>query len=113
MMLNRKHRRFELTDVCMRIGDVEAEVKSVVKCLGIILDDKLKWYEHCNLIVKKCAKGLRLLSRLKNTLSFSLKKKVNNAVVLPHLDYCSTVWQECSNKLQRFNDYRTTEQDSS
>ena len=100
IMLSRKHRRSELTDVCVKIGDVEAEVKSVVKCLGVLLDDELKWYQHCDEIVKKCTKGLGLLSRLRNTLPFSLKKKVYNAVVLPHLDYCSTVWQECSKKLQ-------------
>ena len=100
MMLSRKHRRSELTDVCVKIGDVEAEVKSVVKCLGVLLDDELKWYQLCDETVKKCTKGLGLLSRLRNTLPFSLKKKVYNAVVLPHLDYCSTVWQECSNKLQ-------------
>ena len=28
-------------------------------------------------------------------------KKIYNAIVLPHLDYCSVVWQECSLELQR------------
>ena len=60
IMLSRKHRRSELTDVCVKIGDVEAEVKSVVKCLGVLLDDELKWYQHCDEIVKKCTKGLGL-----------------------------------------------------
>ncbi len=30
-----------------------------------------------------------------------MKKKLYNAMVLPHLDYCSVVWQECSKKLQQ------------
>ena len=29
------------------------------------------------------------------------KKKVNNALVLPHLDYCSVVWQERTKELQQ------------
>ena len=28
-------------------------------------------------------------------------KKVYNALVLPHLDYCSVVWQECTKELQQ------------
>ena len=94
--------------ICKR-QNMEAEVKTVMKCLGVLLDDEQKWYQHCDEIVKKCTKGLGLLSRLSSTLPFSLKKKVYNAVVLPHLNYCSTVWQECSNKLQTkilINDYR-------
>ena len=42
MLSGRKHRRSELTDVCVKIGNVEAELKTVVKCLGVLLDDKLK-----------------------------------------------------------------------
>ena len=29
------------------------------------------------------------------------KKKIYNAIVLPHLDYCYVAWQECSLELQR------------
>ena len=29
------------------------------------------------------------------------KKKLYNALVLPHLDYCSVVWQECAKDLQQ------------
>ena len=68
----------------MKIGDVGAEVKTIVKCLGVLLDDELKWYQHCDEIMKKCTKGSGLLSKLRNTLLFSLKKTVYNcnAVVL-------------------------------
>ena len=30
-----------------------------------------------------------------------MKKSVYNALVLPHLDYCSVVWQECTKELQQ------------
>ena len=29
------------------------------------------------------------------------KKRVYNALVLPHLDYCCVVWQECGKVLQQ------------
>ena len=30
----------------------------------------------------------------------TIKRSIYNAIVLPHLDYCSTVWLECSRKLR-------------
>lgn len=38
-----------------------------------------------------------------------IKKKIYNAMILPHLDYCSVVWQECTRdlrkKLERVQNY--------
>ena len=46
--------------------------------------------------------GLPKLRRLKDVLPSDIKKKVYNALVLPHLDYCSVVcsvvWQENAQK---------------
>ena len=37
------------------------------------------------------------------------KRKIYNAMVLPHLDYCSVMWQECTKevgmKLERVQNY--------
>ena len=44
------------------------------------------------------------------------KKQIYNALVLPHLDYCSVVWQEWSmevgKKLERVQNYIWDETDS-
>ena len=41
------------------------------------------------------------LRRLKNVLPSTTKKQLYNALVLPHMDYCSVVWQKCSRELRR------------
>ena len=38
--------------------------------------------------------GLDKLRQLRDVLPVSVKKKLYNALVLPHLDYC-VLWQEC------------------
>ena len=67
-----------------------------MKCLGVVLDDCLKWQEHVAALRRKCFAGLAKLRMLKDVLPVATKRKVYNALVLPHLDYCSVVWQECS-----------------
>ena len=50
---------------------------------------------------EKCFIGLAKLRRLRNVLPSRTKKQLYNALVLPHLDYCSVVWQECSRELRQ------------
>ena len=49
---------------------------------------------------KKCYGGLAKISWLRDRLPAVTKKRVYNALVLPHLDYCCVVWQECGKVLQ-------------
>ena len=60
-----------------------------MKCLGVMLDDGLSWREQVQLVRKRCFIGLAKLRRLKNVLPSRTKKQLYNALVLPHLDYCS------------------------
>ena len=41
------------------------------------------------------------LRRLKNVLPSTTKNQLYNALVLPHMDYCSVLWQECSRELRQ------------
>ena len=47
--------------------------------------------------------------RSKNVLPSTTKKQLYNALVLPHMEFCSVVWQECSRevrqKLERVQNY--------
>ena len=85
------------------------ERSKCVKCLGMWLDDELNWKEQVQSVRKRCFAGLAKLRRLKDVLPSDIKKKVYNALVLPHLDYCSVVWQECTKdlrmKIERVQNY--------
>ena len=62
-----------------------------VKCLGLVIDDRLTWKEHIRSVRRKCFRQLAGLRKLREVLPAALKKKIYNALVLPHLDYCSVV----------------------
>ena len=83
------------------MGKEEVERSKCVKCLGVMLDDGLSWREQVQQVRKKCFIGLAKRRRLRNVLPSRTKKQLCNALVLPHLDYCSVVWQECSRELRQ------------
>ena len=57
--------------------------------IGVWIDDGLTWrQDQVEAVRRKCFAGLAKL------------KKTYCALVQPHLDYCSVVWQECSLELK-------------
>ena len=75
----------------------------------MFLDDGLKWREHVKELSRKCWAGLSRLKRFRKVLPTTLKKRLYSSLVLPHLDYCCLVWQECSkelvNRLEKIQNY--------
>ena len=75
------------------------------KTLGVIVDEHLSWNDQIQSIVSKSSKGIGMIRRIKKFVPQSTLLKVYNAIVLSHFDYCSLVWDNCSdyllNKLQK------------
>ncbi|XP_053400822.1 uncharacterized protein LOC128557467 [Mercenaria mercenaria] len=70
------------------------------KLLGIQVDQNLNWKNQIDKILKKCNSLLYLLLRIKFCLNLHSRKLFYNAYILPHLDYCSTIWGNCNSQLQ-------------
>lgn len=51
--------------------------------LGIMIDNKLKWNEHVEIIIKKLAREVGLLGRLGSELSNQVKELVCKTLVMP------------------------------
>ena len=65
------------------------------KILGIIVDGHLTWESHVSLVVRRCYAALRGLSKMSHSLSRDVKKFLIEALVIPHIMYCITVWGGC------------------
>ena len=50
---------------------------------------------------RKCFGQLARLRKLKDVPPVAVKQKIYCALVLPHLDYCSVVWHECTGALNQ------------
>ena len=62
------------------------------KYLGLIVDNKLNFYEHIDYIKKKVAKRIGAMYRSKNLLPSKYRKMFANALMLPHFDHLDIIW---------------------
>ena len=100
LTLSRKGKANELEKVKVALRGHSIERCASVKCLGLVTDDGFTWKEHIRSVRRKCFRQLAGLRKLRDVLPAALKKNIYNAQVLPHLDYCSVLWQECAKSLQ-------------
>ena len=62
------------------------------KVLGIFIDPTLSWSDHISHIIKRVNSSLALLKRIKKYLNQKARILFYNAYILPHLDYCCSIW---------------------
>jgi hypothetical protein len=72
---------------------------SCTKILGVCVDNVLSWDEHIRTVCTKIARKLYLLQQIKAFLPIDARKLFFNSYVLPHFDYCSIIWGNCSHAL--------------
>lgn len=82
----------------IQIGSTELEKVEKMKYLGVTIDNELKLDTHIDSIQKKTASKIGYFKRISRKLTFHTKKIVYNAIVTPHLNYCSTILISCNNE---------------
>jgi hypothetical protein len=70
----------------------ELQESDAAKYLGLTLTSDLKWNKHINNITKKANSILGLIRRNLRIGSKTIKTQAYQALVRPHLEYASTVW---------------------
>ena len=83
----------------IKIGTTKLNVSSKEKLLGVTIDNTLNWSAQVDATIKKCNSLLFLLCRIKIYLDIPTRKLYFNSYILPHLDYCNSIWGNCSNEL--------------
>ena len=75
------------------------------KSLGLIIDEHLSWTKHIDEKSKTISSAIGALKRIRPFISESSALQIYQVLILPHFDYCSSVWDELSvtlsDKLQK------------
>ena len=81
-----------LDEVKIKMNNVQLNISTSVKFLGIILDDGLKFNDHRLLICNKVSKNIGILCKLRTTLPEKQLFMLYNSLILPYLQYCTITW---------------------
>lgn len=73
------------------LNGTEIEEVETMKYLGIFIDNKLRFSEHCEYIVKKVGKKSSFLNRIGQYLTAYTRCTVYKAIIAPHFEYCATL----------------------
>ena len=76
-------------------GDI-IEQKTKVKYLGVTFDENMNWDEHAKGVRQKAYLSLNKIKRVSYFLNEDTKKLLVNALVMPHISYCSNSWSTMS-----------------
>ena len=74
-------------------GNVIKQVDKA-KSLGLIIDKNLSWSNHIDMKCKKISSAIGALMRIRHFISMQTAIEIYNAIIQPHFDYCSPVWEE-------------------
>ena len=77
-------------------------VVSEVKYLGLTLSDDLKWDKHIGKAISEANSTMAVLRRnVRNVSPQTVKATAYTALVRPHVEYCSAVWDPYTNRLKQ------------
>ena len=82
------------------IDDTVGHMEDKVKSLGVIFDSRLSFEHHIKSLCSRLNGTLSCLNMVKNNLDQKSRILLINALIFSHLNYCSSIWGKCSEKLQ-------------
>ena len=75
----------------IKIGGQSVKRVKTTKCLGMIIDDKLRWEGHVDHVSKNVSWGIGAMK----SNHMSLKIVSIRSIMKPYFDHCSLVWRNC------------------
>ena len=98
-----KRSRLVNQSLILKYKDVNLEVTSGDKILGVHINENLKWDEHIKFLRKKISSNLWLLSRIKTFIPLNYRILFYKAYIQPHLDFCSIIWGSTKAPIYKFS----------
>jgi hypothetical protein len=94
MLITTQQKRSHLrsADLNLKVNNETLEMSRQEKVLGVIVDEHLNWKQHIIKVLRSANAHLSMLKRIKHCLPLSTRKTFYNAYILPHIEYCITLW---------------------
>lgn len=76
----------------VKIDQVQIKEEKVVKFLGLLVDEDLSFKQHIDYVCQKVSIAIGFMFRGKPIFEKPQLVALYNALLLPHLSYCNTIW---------------------
>ena len=86
--------------VQIAIDDTARQREDKVKNRGVIYDHRLSFEHHIKSLCSRLNGTLSYLNSVENTLDQKYRIFLINSLIFSHLNYCSSIWGKCIEKLQ-------------
>ena len=96
MIFGTNHTLNHYNDITLTFDDKFIERVDVFKYLGIKFDSNMSWSSHIDYVSGNISKRIGVVKRAKYFLPHKTLVMLSNALVIPHFDYASSVWSNCS-----------------
>ena len=83
------------------INDVRIEAENHVKCLGITIDNALKFNKHVDILCDNASRQINVMYRFRGIFGFKQREAIHNTFILSNFNYCPVVWHFCTKKSTR------------
>ena len=87
------------SELRLHVGGTNIKQVDSSKLLGVIINPHLTWEQHIDYVCKTVSRKIGLLQHLWPVLPHSALLVMYRTLILPHFDYCYTVWASASNTL--------------
>ena len=84
--------RTDVNDVGIEINNITISRVTIVRFLGVILDEKMSWKDHINYISKKISNCIAIVFKLKNIVSKDTLTSLYYTLAYPYFTCCNVVW---------------------
>ena len=82
----------QMSNLKLNIHNQNIQKVNATKFLGVIIDDKLSWFNHVQYVETKISKGIGVIARLRKILQKSSLIPLYYSFIYPYLSYCVEVW---------------------
>jgi len=84
-------RKIKSLDLALHVGSDVIKPVSVVRDLGVSLDQELPMKQHTNKVTRNCFFQIRLLKQVRRILGLEITTSLITAFVTSRLDYCNSL----------------------
>ena len=81
-----------ISNVSVRINNVEIDRVNCTKFLGVLIDNRLTWKEQISKVKGKLCKSVAILFRCNRLINENALRTIYCSLFLSHITYCCEVW---------------------